>query len=119
MPDDRTPTVPCGLCGTLTIMTGTKRCDRCWELEKRVQREPELAARILADVTTDFARDCDHHWHVTERDHSGGTTITRQCCRCGEVVVERLSARPPNRQPWWSTPPGCGPHAPGTPRFEP
>lgn len=40
-------TVPCGLCGTSTRMTGTKRCDRCWELESRIQGNPELARRIL------------------------------------------------------------------------
>jgi len=29
-------------------MTGTKRCDRCWELEHRVLAEPGLTWRILA-----------------------------------------------------------------------
>lgn len=28
--------VPCETCGTETFMTGTKRCDRCWELERRL-----------------------------------------------------------------------------------
>jgi len=40
--------VHCGLCDILTAMTGTKRCDRCWELEKRIEADPELAKRILA-----------------------------------------------------------------------
>ena len=40
-------TVPCGLCGTPTPMTGTRRCDRCWELESRIKGDPELARRIL------------------------------------------------------------------------
>ena len=44
----RTDTVACGLCGTQTAMTGTKRCDRCWELEGRIHRDPEMAAKILA-----------------------------------------------------------------------
>ena len=39
--------VSCEICGTPTAMTGTKRCDRCWELEKRILREPDLARRIL------------------------------------------------------------------------
>lgn len=41
-------TCPCGLCGQLTRFTGTKRCDRCWELERRIHANPEIAARILA-----------------------------------------------------------------------
>jgi hypothetical protein len=39
--------IPCELCSTPTSMTGTKRCDRCWELEGRIMRDPELAAKIL------------------------------------------------------------------------
>ena len=38
--------VPCELCGT-NAETGTKRCDRCWELEGRIQSDPGLAAQIL------------------------------------------------------------------------
>jgi hypothetical protein len=40
-------TVPCELCGTTTFSIGTKRCDRCWELERRIEVDPKLAARIL------------------------------------------------------------------------
>lgn len=29
------PTVPCSICTTLTTSTGTKLCDRCWELENK------------------------------------------------------------------------------------
>lgn len=43
------PTVPCGLCGVQTRMLGTKRCDRCYELETRVNDNPGLARRILLD----------------------------------------------------------------------
>lgn len=39
--------VPCGICGEPTRMTATKRCDRCWELEGHIQRDPELARKIL------------------------------------------------------------------------
>lgn len=35
------------MCGTPTTMTGTQRCDRCWELENRVQANPELARQVL------------------------------------------------------------------------
>ena len=41
-------TCPCGLCGKPTPMTATKRCDGCWELERRIRANPELAQRILA-----------------------------------------------------------------------
>lgn len=40
-------TVPCGVCSEPTPMLGTKRCDRCYELELRIRRNPELARQIL------------------------------------------------------------------------
>lgn len=43
-------TVSCTLCGTPTRMLGTKRCDRCWELETRIQRDPALARKILEQL---------------------------------------------------------------------
>lgn len=42
--------VPCELCKAPTLMTATKRCDRCWELEKRIQNAPGLTLRILAKL---------------------------------------------------------------------
>lgn len=41
-------TVPCDLCGTPTPMTGTRRCDPCWELERRVEQRPEVAKKLVA-----------------------------------------------------------------------
>lgn len=41
--------VECELCGGPTAMTATKRCDGCWELERRIRMQPELARRILDD----------------------------------------------------------------------
>lgn len=34
-------------------MTGTRMCDRCWELDHRIRAEPGIAKRILADATYD------------------------------------------------------------------
>jgi hypothetical protein len=48
--DDGTPTVPCDLCGEPTFMTGTRRCDPCWELERRITWNPDLAVRILREL---------------------------------------------------------------------
>jgi len=45
-----TDKVPCGLCDTLTDSTGTERCNRCWELERRIERDPALARKILERV---------------------------------------------------------------------
>jgi hypothetical protein len=28
-------------------MLGTERCDSCWELERRIQDSPDIAARVL------------------------------------------------------------------------
>jgi predicted signal transduction protein with EAL and GGDEF domain len=41
-------TVPCELCNAPTLMCGTRRCDICWELERRIEARPEVAAAILA-----------------------------------------------------------------------
>lgn len=58
-------TVPCGLCGKPTMMTGTRRCDGCWELEGRIQRDPALAWRILNQCG-------DERWL---RDHFAGLAL--------------------------------------------
>lgn len=44
--------VPCCLCGKPTSMTGTKLCDRCWELKMRIKADPALAHRILMELET-------------------------------------------------------------------
>ena len=51
MKDDR-PTVPCKVCGLLTPMTGTELCDRCWELDRAINGNPDIAKKILAKLTT-------------------------------------------------------------------
>jgi hypothetical protein len=47
--------IPCALCGRPTLMLGTKRCDRCWELEGRIESDPDLARQILARVASGAA----------------------------------------------------------------
>lgn len=49
---DKRPRVDCRLCGTPTPMLGTKLCDGCWELERRVLSDPEMARKILANMAT-------------------------------------------------------------------
>lgn len=41
-------TCACKFCGTATPMTGTRMCDRCWELNRRIGSDPALALKILA-----------------------------------------------------------------------
>ena len=41
------PTTPCRICGESTEMLGTRLCNRCWELERRIHNDPELAEKIL------------------------------------------------------------------------
>lgn len=45
--------IPCRLCGNGTVMLGTKLCDCCWELKARIERDPELAEKILNGVIGD------------------------------------------------------------------
>ncbi len=42
-------TVPCLLCGQPGLL-GTRRCDRCYELEHRIEMDPSLARKILERV---------------------------------------------------------------------
>ncbi len=42
--------VPCELCNQSTRHTGTKRCDPCWELERRIKHTPEIARLILRNL---------------------------------------------------------------------
>ena len=51
--------VPCELCGQPTLATMTKRCDRCWELETRIYRDPELARKILRELGARLERGQD------------------------------------------------------------
>ena len=39
--------VSCKICGDETPMTVTKHCDRCWELMGRMERDPEIVAKIM------------------------------------------------------------------------
>jgi hypothetical protein len=41
-------TVPCKWCGTPTPMTGTRLCNRCWELDSRIGLDLDLAEKIVA-----------------------------------------------------------------------
>lgn len=46
----RNQTMPCRICGRPTIMLGTKLCHRCWELEHRIEADPQLARKILRRI---------------------------------------------------------------------
>ncbi len=39
--------VPCKWCDMDTAMTGTKMCDRCYELDKRIALDFEVAETIV------------------------------------------------------------------------
>lgn len=43
-------TVPCKWCGKPTPMIGTKMCDAHYELSTRINRESDMAARMLAET---------------------------------------------------------------------
>lgn len=49
-------TVPCRLCEKPTSMTGTRLCDRCWELERRIFADPVLAKKILDQLYAEAAQ---------------------------------------------------------------
>lgn len=43
-------TVPCVICDDPTRHVGTKRCDRCWELERRIKLDLALARKIIQAI---------------------------------------------------------------------
>lgn len=40
--------IPCKHCWTKTKNVETRRCDACWEIERRIRMEPDRAASIIA-----------------------------------------------------------------------
>lgn len=62
MGDDR-ETAPCETCGHPTPMLGTRRCDNCWEVERRLvaylrsENARERMRRALAALEADDASD--------------------------------------------------------------
>lgn len=44
-------TVDCKWCGTPTLMLGTKMCDRCWELQTRIESNLDLAKRMIEELS--------------------------------------------------------------------
>lgn len=53
-------TCHCKWCGSLTYMTGIRMCDNCWEMERRIRGNPEVAAVILAEYLSPAAWIYDH-----------------------------------------------------------
>jgi len=39
--------IPCKLCGNETPFKGTKLCNSCWELNRRIEADPKVARTIL------------------------------------------------------------------------
>lgn len=48
--DTDTKQVPCDICGEATPYAFTRRCNSCWELERRVEARPDLARKILEQI---------------------------------------------------------------------
>lgn len=65
-----TTTETCDLCGQLAAPLSTTRCDRCWELERRIQDDPELARRILSSLAPQPPLDAGE-WRVANYQKSG------------------------------------------------
>ena len=40
----------CKWCGGKTVNTGTKECDRCWELRHRIEYDMELAKKMMVHL---------------------------------------------------------------------
>lgn len=67
-------TVKCRRCGNPTFMTGSKLCDRCWDLETRIRMSPEIAMAIIKDIYGGVGKETRSE---VGTQHTGGT-------ECGE-----------------------------------
>jgi hypothetical protein len=72
-------TTPCKYCGKQTPMLGTKLCDPCWELERRIYTSPEIAIQILGQF------DQDHEARMAEK-HAAKYHICCMVCNSREVL---------------------------------
>ena len=50
MHKDETVVVLCTICSNPTPYTGTKKCNRCWELDSRIRMDPDIAKKIIASL---------------------------------------------------------------------
>jgi hypothetical protein len=64
-------TTHCELCGKPTQMLGTKRCDGCWELESRIEAQPDLARKVLDRLETPPSQLADHYYRQWHEGHIG------------------------------------------------
>lgn len=46
------PVILCKWCGSSTHFLGTKMCDRCYELESRIEADLELAERMVKEISS-------------------------------------------------------------------
>lgn len=42
--------IPCKWCGDQTTSLGTGECDRCWELRHRIEKDKELAEKMINKI---------------------------------------------------------------------
>ena len=74
-------TTPCRWCGISTSNLQTEECDSCWELNSRINENPELTKRILASLENKKAviiKDkaittgkCTTYWILTDKGSLG------------------------------------------------
>lgn len=83
------PTVDCEMCGNPTPMLGTKRCDPCWELEKRVRANVDLAQLVMRSIPVDHAQFHEAVQKLYEWQHCNGTSFSCAVLElCAKADVE-------------------------------
>lgn len=82
------PTVPCGTCGAPTTSTGTERCNRCWEVERRLAdylRAGGEKARSLVNGALNTPGDEDAALAAANSELA-------KLCGCGDAKCKGTSA---------------------------
>ncbi len=74
------PLVPCETCGTNTPNTGSKRCDSCWEVEKRLQHyvRSENGQKCVLEALWGSQALADHDRRL--REHLATGLVNRARC---------------------------------------
>jgi len=90
-------TIPCRLCGRPTPMLGTKLCNPCWETDRAVTSNPDLARKILAGMASPMATPTNEEVRRQFEAWARGTRLYRMA---REESDPRLYEEPMTQGSW-------------------
>lgn len=73
------PELKCKICGTPTRYVRTELCGSCWELGTRIERNPELAMKMVNEVLKLLESD------TNRKDLIDNVILDGICYECGSL----------------------------------